>query len=230
MRTKAQVVCFLFSAILFVLPGSAANPIKDPKRIVNGRAVDLTPLFHWWNEHDGNRPLPAWVRVTGQVIGTNAWGWIVQAKIEHQPVSQGRPSKVPPETHEEIVLKNPPMQEKAEYEALQAQLKALNEQRGLYAQPETHVKNELQEIHREQKTLRNEHVRARGYGQAEKVARAQEKQIQTHTKPLDKEIAELKKRLSTYPDPDHFVLDCVALETGQENGKLPVFDMGIPVR
>ena len=26
-----------------------ANPIKDPKRVVNAQTVDLKPLFAWWN-------------------------------------------------------------------------------------------------------------------------------------------------------------------------------------
>ena len=59
-----------------------AGPARFPKRIVNGQAVDLTPLLDWWTKREGVRPLQAWVRVTGSIVGTNALGWTVEGTVE----------------------------------------------------------------------------------------------------------------------------------------------------
>src|SRR5258708_256074 len=71
------------SAGLILLAGSSpASPMKNPQRWVGEQKIDLTPLFQWWAKHAGERPLTAWIHVTGSIVQTNAWGWVVNARVQ----------------------------------------------------------------------------------------------------------------------------------------------------
>src|ERR1041385_5018948 len=71
--------CFLVLSAAF--EPAQANPLKSPRRTINQYVVDLNPLFRWWTNRAGARPLEAWVHITGQIVGTNAWGWVLHAHI-----------------------------------------------------------------------------------------------------------------------------------------------------
>src|SRR5437667_7193782 len=73
--TKSPAIVLCAVVALVISHTIEANPLENPRRMVGGNTVDLSPLFRWWSKHDGERPLNAWVHVTGSVIGTNAWGW-----------------------------------------------------------------------------------------------------------------------------------------------------------
>jgi hypothetical protein len=45
-------------------------------------------------------------------------------------------------------------------------------------------------------------------------------------KPLDQQIQELKKKLAAYANPEHYEVDCLALETLQQYSGMPLYDHG----
>ena len=77
----AGLSCFCLFAC-FAFSPAQANPLKGPRRAINQYIVDLNPLFHWWTNRAGERPLDAWVHITGRNVGTNSWGWVLHAHIE----------------------------------------------------------------------------------------------------------------------------------------------------
>jgi hypothetical protein len=142
-------------------PGLQANPLKDPKRVVSERSVDLSPLFRWWNKREETRPLTAWVHLQGEIVGTNAWGWIVEAQVEEtgQPGKNPAPKGAnghPPR----ILLKTPPLTDRAEFEQLNAQLKALEAEHTELANEENQAKRIA---------ANNSKMRVRGRGAAQQT-------------------------------------------------------------
>src|SRR6266496_559819 len=123
-----RVVFLIFwSALIWNSCGSArADALKYPKRMVNGQTIDLTPLFRWSAKPESDRPLTSWVHITGAVVGSNTYGWIIEAQIA-PPASQGSSAarKHPQGAPHEILLRNPPMSDRADFDALLAQHKAL---------------------------------------------------------------------------------------------------------
>jgi hypothetical protein len=210
--------------IVALLAGSLvqAGPLKNPKRMVAGHTVDLSPLFRWWSKHEGDRPLAAWVHVTGSVVGTNAWGWVVEAQVE----KTSRPGS----SHEgdvKLLLKNPPVQELAEFERLMAEMKALNEQRGNILAQETQAKDRADSVSREQAANRRNGVRNRGLAVEGRQLRWTDSQLKNQLKPYDQQLQDLKTKLAAYPNPDHYTLDCLALDAEQKYNGMPVFDHGL---
>jgi len=209
--------------VLILLLGTAfgsevrASPLKEPRRMVNGQAADLTPLFHWWTNHDGNRPLTAWVHVTGSIVGTNTWGWVVQGEIEKTAQTLTRTPAS--SAGGRIILRNPPLQDRIEFETWSAQLKSLEEQRAKVAGLESQAKKSLQSI---------------GHGRSYRAQHQQLQQTETEARaelrPLDQQIKDLKGRLASYPPGEHYSLDCFALDTGQAYGGVPLLDHGAGFR
>src|SRR5262252_6910694 len=105
-------------AALFFGSEVSADPLKFPKRTVNGVAVDLNPLFRWWTNHSGTRPLTAWVHVTGAIVGTNSLGWTVQGTVERRSdlPDESEPEKSSPS----FILRNPPLSDLAKFDELVA--------------------------------------------------------------------------------------------------------------
>jgi outer membrane murein-binding lipoprotein Lpp len=192
-------------------PWLGANPLKEPKRVVSGRTADLAPLFHWWTNHAGARPLVAWVHVTGSIVGTNVSGWILEAQVETTERTVARTPALG--TGSKIILRNPPLQDRAEFDSLLAQLKLLNAQHDGLANVEDRAKKD-----------------ARAAGRAKYRAR-QDKQVESEAKaelrPLDRQIQDVKTKLATYPNAEHYSVDCFALDTGQAFGGMAVFDHGL---
>ena len=192
-------------------PRLDANPLKDAKRVVSGRTADLTPLFHWWTNHAGARPLAAWVHVTGPIVGTNVSGWILAAQVE----TTERPVARTPAlgTGSKIILRNPPLQDRAEFESLVSQLKLLSAQHDGLAGVEDRAKKDAQAAGRAK-------YRARQDKQVESEAKAE-------LRPLDRQIQDVKTKLATYPNAEQYSVDCFALDTGQAFGGIAVFDHGL---
>jgi len=201
-------------ALLAMVVGTAvgavpSGPLKHPKRVVEGHTVDLAPLFRWWTNQSGARPLTSWVRVTGPVMATNALGWVIAAHPEHPSArARGSAGEAPADGQWRILLKHPPRAEAAEFASLQARLKELNAERqrldaGVKAASQTHLAG------------RRARVRA-------EEMRESKKELQT----LDLQIRDCRAKLAAYPDPDKFKVDCLALDVGQDQGILPIYDCG----
>lgn len=203
--------------ILAAMP-AFANPALEPLRVVNGQTVQLTPLFKWWAKREGPRPLAAWVHVTGNIVGTNSLGWVVEAKLEKTE----RPMKEHEDGQSQILLRNPPLQQRAEFENLHHQMTQLTQQRANLLTQENRAKNQADVLSKEQKGHRHSRAVAAEQKEAASVASESKQQLQ----PLDKQIQELKKKLSVFPNPDHYEVDCFALDTAQVYQHFPVFDHG----
>ena len=225
MRVEFKL-CWVAAVFVSAVTSSPANPAHDAHRVVNGQAVDLQPLIKWWTNRAGSRPLSGWPHVTGTVVGTNAWGWVVEANVEHTTrsddsdlgFSSGGPGKV--------LLRNPPVQERAEFERLSAQLKELTRERSQIANQQTEAKSREDAINREQKADRRQGYRNRELAVEGRQVKQVEHQAQAQLSPIDKQIQDLKKKLSAYPSSDHYELDCFALDTGQQYSGMPVYDHG----
>jgi hypothetical protein len=228
-----RVPSYLITALLAVLllgvgAATLASPLKDPKRGLRGGTVDLTPLFHWWTNRAGVRPLTAWVHVTGSIVGTNAVGWILEAQVEDtgrfrntDAAKNGAGSG-----QGKIILRNPPLQDRAEFERLSAQLKLLEQQQGQLSAVEGHAKDQQAVNHRMQAAYRKEGVRDRSLRAQDRQDQAIVNQAKAELKPLDQQIQTLKTQLATYPYSDHYAVDCFALEAGQVSQGVLVYDYG----
>jgi len=206
---------------------TSATPLKSPKRMVQGQTVDLKPLFTWWSSHAGDRPLASWVHITGKVIGTNGFGWVVDAHVEDSVKGSDETDKNKTPADGKIVLKNPPVSEMTEFVQSHARLRALTEKVKERSKQVETAAEKVKQLNAQDETLRKRHARSRPLEQDLKYWRATEKtekaQLQTENKQLD----ELKKK---YPGPVDaaYQLDCFALETGQKNGAMAVYDHGAP--
>ncbi len=199
-----------------------ANPLRCPERLINGQAVNLMPLFQWWTNHHGARPLSAWVHITGLVAGTNGWGWVVQARIEgagRSDAATEEPRKV--RTEGKILLRNPPVQDQANYEQLSGYINALNRQRAVVAGKETEAKNRADALAKEQNVSRR--ARAQLTRQLNEV----QKEAKAELKIIDQRIKDAKTNLVTYTTEGHYTLDCFALDLSQEANGMPVYDHGV---
>lgn len=205
-----------------------ASPLRAPHRLVNGQTVDLNPLFKWWTNHSGPRPLTGWVHVTGAIVGTNSWGWVVQRTA---PSTNGRKKNREEESPAEkapakVLLLHPPLQDLADFERLKTQLEDLNRSRAQLAGQETQAKNQAQAVEKEQKNAGRHYSQARALGQEAKQLNQVSDQARNQIKVLDTEIHSLKNKLALYPNPDRYLIDCLALDTNQEAQGIPVYDHG----
>jgi hypothetical protein len=219
--TQLSGTCWSFVILLtFVLycgaPVAHAAPINDPRRVVSGRTIDLTPLFHWWTNHSGDRPLRAWVQVRGTISSKNASGWVISGNAERSSAKTGESdgqSSTAVAAHQ-FLLKHPPIQEEAEFERLHQELTQANAERGRVSNEESNAKSA------------SHHTRGRASTQAHRVEHADEAAI----KSLDQKLSDLKKKLAAYGSSDHYQVDAIALDTGAESSRLPVFDYGMALK
>jgi hypothetical protein len=184
--------------------------------VVNGRTIDLTPLFRCWTNHSGDRPLRAWVQVRGTISSKTASGWVISGNAERSTAKAGDSdgqTSVPAAAHQ-YLLKNPPIQEEAEFERLHQELTQANAERGRISSEASNAKSAS---HR---------ARGRASTQAHRVEHADEAAV----KSLDQKIGDLKKRLAAYGNSDHYQVDAVALDTGAEHNHLPIFDRGFVLK
>jgi hypothetical protein len=182
--------------------------------MVNGQTVELTPLFHWWRGHEGERPLKAWVHVTGHIGETSAWGWILTAHVEHLGEKGESADK-----ELKIILRSPPTGEKEEFDRLKGQLNGLQSQRSqLSSQAATAASSSKEYSHQ-----RHGHGVSAAYHQQETADKDQIKRI-------DEQIKEINQKLAVFPEHDKFAVDCFALHTGQMVNGLPVYDHGMGVK
>lgn len=203
-----------------------ASPLRDPKRSVNGQTVDLNPLFRWWAKHAGARPLTSWVHVTGSVIGTNAWGWTLEAHVESSKPRKNEASNPSDDGKLRIILQHPPAYEFAEFENLKAQIKSLDDQHNQLSARAAQAQARAQELADEQSASRARGLRARGLSQQEREWKQADNEAKDQLKTIDKQLQELRAKLAAYPDPAKYSVDTFALDLGQEYSGVPMYDHG----
>lgn len=228
LNLATQLLRFFCATALLLLVAFAlhANPAREPKRLVNGRTADITPLIRWWTNHSGARPLTAWVHVRGPIVGTNGGFWVIAAQVErvHHDENSGDSSS---DHSGKVLLKNPPLQERLEFEQLSAQLKTLEQSRGQVHAQEEQSKNQADALHKQQTANRRLGYRSRALDAEYRQATLTENEAKAELKPLDKQIQDLKNKLAIYPSTDHYEVDCFALDLDQKHGGLYVFDHGV---
>jgi hypothetical protein len=214
--------------------GLVASPVQHPKRSINSCIVDLNPLFKWWSKHEGPRPLSAWVHITGSVVGTNALGWIVEARVEGASArggaEEGKSTAASSQTPLKILLQRPPVEDLAEFEQLSSRLSALNAQRANIAGEEAQARTRDQAVVEQQHAAGRNRVRSRLLALEDKQLKQSENGAKTEGKSLDDQIKEIKAKLAIYPSNDHYEVDCFALDLQNNYGRLPVYDHGWVVK
>jgi hypothetical protein len=205
-----------------------ANPLKSPRRLINNHSVDLNPLFKWWTNQSGARPLTAWVRITGTVVATNSWGWVIEGKAQGATGHSSTRDAAEPAAKEsgKILLLHPPLQEMVEFEKLKSGLQTLNTNRQELVREGTQTKTQAQAITKEQKTLGRNNPQARALSQEAKQLNQASEQAKSQVKLLDRQIQPLKDKLATYANSEHYVVDCFALDMGREAQNMAVYDHG----
>ena len=219
---SARVSTLIVGLTLLLTGNSDTSPLKDPKRVINGRTVDLTPLFHWWAKRGDDRPLAAWAHVSGEVVGTNGFGWTVSAHLDEKEKAAAADKS----GSDKIILRNPPWHDRAAFDQLVAKKKSLEQQKSAFASQADQAHAQLQDLSQDRKAARQRHVSARSLnGQSAKL-KEEEKNAKAQMKPLDTQLAELDKQLKQFGSADHYVVDCFALRTGEKINGLPVYDHG----
>jgi len=216
----------LAAALLLTSQPGLANPLKDQERWIGPEKVDLAPLFKWWSKRSGERPLVSWIHVTGSIVSTNTWSWVIEARIEN---SSNHGKNQPPATQQSnrIILKNPPVGEWAEFQNLTARQLWLNSQRQILSSRTNEAAERAQILSAQQKADRHEHVHPPPALAVEyKKWKQIQKEAEQRLKQIDQQIKDLKPRLAAYPDAESYVIDCFALKGGETFKDLPVYDYG----
>jgi len=208
--------------VCLVAPSGQAALLSNPKRVVDGHTVDLTPLFHWWTNHHGSRPLTAWVRVTGAVTGTNSLGWVVSGQPEKSPAhAKQTGGESANRNQSKFILKDPPLQEAADFARLHEQLRQAQAEKARLQSEAANAKAQEAQV---QAAMRGP-VRARATGQLHSIEQTDANLM----KSVDRTIAQLKQKLSVYPNQDEYRVNAIALDTGTEYNHLPIYDRGMPL-
>lgn len=223
-EVKGRSVLLLLAGLVCLVPMQGKGALlESPKRMINGRMVDLTPLFQWWTNHHGARPLNGWVRVTGSIHGTNSLGWVIAGKPERSTARAGQDGASGAnqvESHQ-FVLKDPPVRELADFEGLQSQLKEANAENAKLQQDAAAAKTREAQV---RKNTRGR-LRASVTSQLQSIEKADSNLM----KNLDRTISQLKQKLAMYPNPEHYEVNAIALDTGTEYNQLRIYDRGMPL-
>ncbi len=216
MKTEA-----LFLILLFPLCGAAQSTnnfsFRNPHPIIQGRSVDLTPLFRWWvnpqapigDTNNANaRPMPAYVKVTGDILKDEPAGWVVDATVETFPGKQ---------QHEKIFILNPPRKEKSRFEELQAEAGQPSSASGT-SNPS--AKSPGSAAHKHQHT-KNHTGNSSNTNQV-----ADQSDPGTDAAPASPAVAAAQKPLSAFPF-STYRAEFFAFQTPQRYENLPTMDAGL---
>ena len=220
----------LAAALFGAISSVQASPLKGPRRLVNGQLVELKPLFAWWTNHTGSRPLSGWTHLSGPVTGTNALGWVVDAEIQLANVrakNGATAAETPSDRHLTVVLLQPPAEEKAAFERLTTELKHLNAERAKLVDEQKKTTAQQGAVDRQRKESRYNRASSRLLGQEQRQLNQRQSEVKNRLKVLDQRSQSLKSRLSVYPNPDRYEVDCFALDEHREVNNLPVYDHGV---
>jgi hypothetical protein len=224
MRARfALMICGLCGAAWLAGSTLHANPLKDPKRVIAGQTVNLEPLFRWWTNRHGDRPLYAWAHITGAVVATNAWGWTVQARLDRPPTRAHGSAQEPASAGGQVklALKHPPVSELEDFSQLTAQSKALSDQGQALSNAVKAAASRAREIRANTPRSRLRAAEVRQWQLAENQAKARLAAL----RPL---LADCRAKLAAFPNSTKYIVDCLALDMGQEVNGLPIYDYGVP--
>jgi len=200
--------------------------MKESQRWIGDQKIDLTPLFSWWANHAGERPLTAWLHVTGALVETNTWGWTLNARVENSS-ARDKDGTADQNGSKRIILRNPPFRELAEFQGLISRHNALVKQHESLSTQAKQAGDRAQAISAQQKADRQAHVRSpRTMAVENKNWRAVEKEAKEKLKQVDQDIKSLKEKLAVYPNAETYEVDCFALYSGQKLNGLTVYDHG----
>ncbi len=202
--------------------GAVTNDFYLTTRSFLGGTVVLKPLVAWLKNKSAGaesggaeRPLPAWkvVRIE-RIIRTNA-DWAVSAEVDG--------------ARREILLRNPPQRELAEFNQLKAQYKQLTEvtNRLEKALPRAEAQQRQAIIHAE--AVRRSTFKWGANNEAQASVQVLTSQINLLRRDLDaarQQLAFMEGK--GYDLSGSFVFDCLALETDGRVGSRTVFDRGQP--
>lgn len=198
------------------------NDFDKTVRVVRDQRVDLKPLALWLRERHSQakssaagRPLSAWkiIRVEG-ITNTSALNWVVQATVDGANAT--------------LVLQNPPKKELDEF----------NQLKGLHAQLLARTNELARELKRVQTARRQtasqeESLLRRRSGKWGPVGAVEQRAgalaAEEHGLTLNLEAARQQLRqieAKGYDFKKPFVMDCLALKTGEELYGKPVYDRG----
>jgi hypothetical protein len=213
--------------VLLAAGQALASPVKFPRRLIDAQPVDLTPLFKWWTNHSGARPMTAWVHITGTVIATNAYGWVVNATVDAARTARPGQTNTPVAAGPiRLVLRNPPVRDFADFDQLRDRLRTIDAQKeGLSAQAGD-AETQERDLRQRQSGLDQQGKMSRQMTGGRQALVQQQKQADEQMKDLDQERQEIQARLADYPSQDRYVLDCMVLNTGQALSGLLLFDHG----
>ncbi len=219
-RENMKIKALLF-VLLFPLCADAQSAnnflFRNPHPIVQGRAVDLTPLFRWWvnpQAPSGDatnasvRPMPAYVKVTGDILKDEPAGWVVDATVETFPGKQ---------QHEKIFILNPPRKEKTRFEELQAEAGAPSTTPGT-SNPA--AKSPGAAAHKHQHT-KNHTDHSSNTNQV-----ADQSDSSTNAAPASPAAAAAQKPLNAFPF-STYRAEFFAFQTPQRYENLPTMDAGL---
>jgi hypothetical protein len=214
--------CCLSGVALLAGATVHANPLKNPKRVIEGRPVDLNPLFRWWTNRHGDRPLWAWAHITGTVVATNSWGWTVEARLDPPPRGHGPAQESASAGGQvKLALRHPPVSELETFSQLTAELQALNDQSQALSNAVKTAANQLRDIGPNTRRSRLVAAEVRQLRLVESQGKAQ----LANLRPV---LADCRAKLAAFQDSKKYIVDCLALDMGQEFKGLPLYDYGVP--
>ena len=202
-----------------------ANPARNPKRAIGGQSADLTPLVHWWQHPTGQRPLSGWAHVTGRIVGTNAYGWTVEGRVEEA----GKPGEKIKKagSSSKFILKTPPVQEYAEFNQLEANLTQWKDQRDkLNREIKSDAQREKKLSGQSSRSNRHGHRRAKKANEQLKETKTDERDTRDRLDAVEKQIKQAEKRRNEICDGDRYTVDCFALKLEAKFRDAQIYDHG----
>lgn len=198
----------LLSCVLLLVSVSAiecvrASPCVDPKRMVSGHTVNLSPLIEWWSEPKSVRPLPAWKHVRGSIAQETAFGWMINGKAEGQSTDR-------------FLLKNPPRERLRRFRELQPRL----------AEYEKNRAATMETLGRPVYSWWDSFWGKPPLPQS--ISPEEYRLASAHLAELDRNIRATRDELAPMQDEHgNFKLDAFALHVNESYQGLPVFDHGL---
>lgn len=211
----APVLDIMVIASLLGSTGSVgAMPTVYPNRVINFHKVDLSPLFVWWDDNQGERPLTAWKHLEGIVERETPDGWLCHGTIEGRSGLQ------------HFLLRNPPRKDLTRYRELETQLAQLEREKADKVEVAGQPAYEVWGLG----------VYSNSWGTADDAALVvptesfdQIKQAKNRLHRIEEQIQSVQQEIAGMQTTDgHFKIDVFALWTNRHYQGHPFFDFGYP--